>query len=280
MGASSSCQIFERLSCALNWIATNKLHIANMVHILDDFFIIEKSNLSCLAALNRFQDICKYIGIPLSEEKTFDPSQILSFKGIELDSTKMEARMPVEKIVDCKATINKFMDRKKITLKVMQSLIGKLNFACSTIVPGRTFLRRCINMTIGIKKPYHYIKLNKQIKADLHAWLIFQEDFNGKTFFLSNIWDSSTSLHLFTDASGKLGYGAVFGTHWFYGLWPVAWQHKNIAFLELYPILAAFATWGPSLQNRKILIHTDNMAIVHVLNKATSKDNDIMCLLR
>ena len=71
MGKSSSCQIFERLSCALNWIATSKLHIGNMVHILDDFFIIEKLILCWFAALNRFQDICKYIGSPLSEEKNF-----------------------------------------------------------------------------------------------------------------------------------------------------------------------------------------------------------------
>ena len=66
----------------------------------------------------------------------------------------MEARMPVEIIIDCKATINNFMDKKKITLKQMQSLIGKLHFACSTIAPARTFPRRCINMTMGINKIY------------------------------------------------------------------------------------------------------------------------------
>ncbi|CAC5404254.1 unnamed protein product [Mytilus coruscus] len=37
MGCSSSCQIFEIFSTALEWIAKNKILIPNIVHILDDF---------------------------------------------------------------------------------------------------------------------------------------------------------------------------------------------------------------------------------------------------
>ena len=39
MGCSSSCQIFERLSSALQWIATHKLDIQYISHVLDDFII-------------------------------------------------------------------------------------------------------------------------------------------------------------------------------------------------------------------------------------------------
>jgi hypothetical protein len=31
-------------------------------------------------------------------------------------------------------------------------------------------------------------------------------------------WVSSDRLELFTDASGQIGYGAVFGSSWFYNL--------------------------------------------------------------
>ena len=37
MGCSVSCQIFEALSCALQWICINKFRVSSMRHILDDF---------------------------------------------------------------------------------------------------------------------------------------------------------------------------------------------------------------------------------------------------
>ena len=40
MGASSSCQIFEKLSTALHWIMINKYKAAGMSHLIDDFFFI------------------------------------------------------------------------------------------------------------------------------------------------------------------------------------------------------------------------------------------------
>ena len=37
-------------------------------------------------------------------------------------------------------------------------------FACSVVVPGRTFLRRLIDLTKGIKKAHHHIRLNKDAR--------------------------------------------------------------------------------------------------------------------
>ena len=45
--------------------------------------------------------------------------------------------------------------RQKVTLRELQSLIGLLNFACLVVVPGTAFLRRLINLTIGVKRPHH-----------------------------------------------------------------------------------------------------------------------------
>ena len=63
--------------------------------------------------------------------------------------------------------ISEFLGRKKVTLKEVQSLGGLLNFACSVIKPGRAFLRRLIDLTVGIRSPHHLIRLNKEVKEDL-----------------------------------------------------------------------------------------------------------------
>ena len=38
MGLSASCQVFEKFSSAIQWVAQTHLHIHHMLHILDDFF--------------------------------------------------------------------------------------------------------------------------------------------------------------------------------------------------------------------------------------------------
>lgn len=95
--------------------------------------------------------------------------------------------------------------------------MGLLNFACSVIVPGRAFLRRLIDLTVGVKYSSYYIRLNKEVKADLAVWESFLASYNGKSFFMSDRWSNSQFLNLYTDASGSLGVGAIFGHNWCYG---------------------------------------------------------------
>lgn len=280
MGLSSSCKIFECFSSALEWIARNKLQIPGILHLLDDFLIVSNSISSCDNELKAFLRTCDELGVPMAPEKTVGPSCVLSFAGIELDTTIMEARLPCDKLTKCRTLIQDFITRKKVTLKELQSLIGLLNFTCSVIVPGRTFLRRLINLTVGIKRPRYFIRLNRETISDLQLWLTFLEAYNGRSFFLDYVWLSSAKLHLYTDAAGSLGYGAVFGSHWFYGKWPDSWIGTNIIILEMFPIVVSISIWASKLENKCILFHTDNQGLVEVINKKTTKDKKLLALLR
>ena len=98
MGCSSSCKTFETLSTAMEWIAQSKLRINHIIHLLDDFLIIAKSESLCQDQLHSFLELCSYLGIPIAPEKTCGPATTLSFAGIELDSVSFEARLPLDKI--------------------------------------------------------------------------------------------------------------------------------------------------------------------------------------
>ena len=142
------------------------------------------------------------------------------------------------------------------------------------------FLRRLIDLTIGIKSPHHFIRLNKEVKKDLNLWLSFLANFNGRSFFIDDKWLSSNNLNLFSDASGALGFGAIFGKNWWYGKWPDNWANLNIAILEFYPIVLSLHLWGADVSNRSILFFTDNEVLVHVINKQSYKDKALMALVR
>lgn len=283
MGCSISCSIFETFSTALQWIACTKFGVPTMLHILDDFLFLGPPDSSiCKLALHQFMSMCDVLGVPIKGEKTEGPSTTLIFLGIELDTVNMEARLPEVKIVKIQNALHSAKRRKKMTLRELQSLIGLLNFACCVVVPGRAFLRRLIALTKGVSKPHFRIRMNSQARLDLNAWCEFIDNFNGKSMFINDDWQNSHKLNLYTDAAGKFGYGAVFGTKWFYGTWEdlSLQQDYNITFKELFPIVIAVETWGQALANQSILFHSDNIAVVEIINKISSKDTSVMCLVR
>ena len=69
------------------------------------------------------------------------------------------------------------------------------------MVPGHPFIRRIIDLTRGLKKPHHVVRLTKEIKADLQVWKIFCDSFNEESVILPTEWETSNTLKLFTDAS-------------------------------------------------------------------------------
>ena len=97
--------------------------------------------------------------------------------------------------------------------------------------------------------------------------------------FLSDSWDNSFRLGLYTDAAASKGYGAIFGRHWFGSTFPTEWKDFNITFLELFPIVLAVHIWGSHMSDRCVLFFTDNSALVDIINKQTSKHKSVMVLL-
>ena len=280
MGCSSSCAIFESFSTALEWIIQRKLPQVAVLHILDDFLFISDSYSRCQTALTTFKQLCQDIGVPLASETTVGPACSLEFAGIFLDTRSMQASLPPDKVSKFMTYINDLQTSKSATLKQIQSLAGMLNFACVVIAPARAFSRRLHDLSIGLTKPYHHRKITKQVRLDLDVWKNFLHHHNTKTFFLDLKFKSQDTLHLFTDSSSTIGYGGYFGPHWFAGKWPDACLGLNIALLEIYPICLAIKLWGPDLSNRCIILNSDNMAVVHILNSFTSKDQSILKLLR
>ena len=54
----------------------------------------------------------------------------------------------------------------------------------------------------------------------------------------------------------------------------------HINFKELFAVVAAVFTWGKHWHNKQIIINTDNQAITDIWKSGSSKDPDIMRLIR
>ena len=279
MGCSISCKVFEQFSCALQWILQSIFHVKTMSHILDDFIFISSSKSLCYLYLQQFFSLAESLSIPVKQSKTVMPSTCVIVHGIEVDTLQMQARLPQDKLEAAITLVRAFSRRRKVTLRELQSLIGTMNFACKVVVPGRPFLRRLSDLTMGIAKPHFHIRLGQEARLDLAAWLLFLENYNGSSLLINDLWHSSETLELFTDASG-FGFAGVLKGQWFQGQWPPSWLGLNIAIKELYPIVLALYLWPGFLADKRLLVLCDNEAVVYVINSQTSKNKELMSLIR
>ena len=72
------------------------------------------------------------------------------------------------------------------------------------------------------------------------------------------------------------------GTQWFAEQWPaatLAWT-RDMSWLEMIPVLAACALWGPNSAGLRVTFHCDNSGGVGACAKGWSHDPRLMSLLR
>ena len=283
MGASSSCYLFECFSSFLEFQLKKISGSLGIVHYLDDFLLCGPSGTrQCHDLLCQFQAMCDELGVPLAPEKTVGPVQSITYLGLEIDSVSQTVKVPRDKLNALVDRLVTALSEQTLTLRSIQSLIGSLNFVCRAIAPGRTFLRRLIDLTVNETHANARIRIGRGAKEDIKMWIAFLRRFNGTSMFLNEHWLSNSTLELFTDASASIGFGAYFQGRWANGLWPqwVSCATHSIAFLELFPVVVAMDLWGHHWTNMKIKLWTDNQAVVSILNKQTSPCPDIMQLVR
>lgn len=287
LGCAISCNLFETFSTFLEWVVKFKSGKDSVDHYLDDFlFAGARDTCVCDQLMQIFSDICYQLNVPLAQDKTVGPTQVLVYLGLEINSLEMAVKIPRDKLEILKSILDRYLLRDKITLKDMQSLVGLLNF-CSRAVPcSRAFNRRFYDACTGLTKPWHHLRISASLKDDMRVWLMFLDGFNGAVYFPESQWFDTDRLQLFTDSAGgaDFGYGAILGSHWSFGYWPKSWAGtallRDLTFLELVPIVLAFQLWASSLRTKKIILRTDNNALVYVLNKKSSKSKRVMHLLR
>ncbi|XP_053376811.1 uncharacterized protein LOC128547723 [Mercenaria mercenaria] len=233
-----------------------------------------------------FLDCANSLCVPLAQEKTEGPCEVIIFLGLEIDTVQMVVRIPQSKVEEVIKKIEDLIGEQKTTLREMQSLIGYLNFCCRAIAVGRPFCRRLINSICGLTMPHHHLRISKGVRLDLAMWLKFFKAFNGISVFHDRYWLSNVDMNLYTDSAGgpNLGFGIYFQGQWSYAPWPADWHSaditKDITALELFPILVSLHIWGSQFQNKKIKFNCDNMAVVHIINTMTSRSDNVMCILR
>ena len=275
-GLRSAPKIFSAFADALAWI----LHARGVVwqlHYLDDFlFLGAPTDNSCGRALDVALDTCGELGVPVAAHKTEGPASQLTFLGILVDTVTMSLSLPGDKLTRILGLVLSWRSKKTASKRELQSLIGHLSHAAMVVLPGRTFLRRMIDLMKVAKRPSHHVRLTAGL-SDLQWWASFLPRWNGRS-----IMPPEAPSHVVTsDASGSWGCGAVTDSgQWFQVQWLESWGKITIAAKEMVPVVISIAIWEAQWTKCGVLVRSDNMAVVHCLTSGTARDPLLMHLLR
>ena len=269
MGSRSVAYCCQATTNTITYITRN---LGNKeVNYLDDFGgadTIEEVFLS----FKRLKQVLEKAGLKEAEQKAVPPSEIVTFLGILFNTITLTLTITPERLQEIKELLRKWESKTEATLNKIQSLLGKLAFACSTIRAGRIFVSRLINWMKEVPRDTS-VEVDPEIGKDLRWWNEHMTRFDGVSIMPQEKWISPKKSFA-TDACLKAG-GAWFGDTCFYKAFPESITCRDditINELELLTIVISIKIWMYKLKDQSILIFCDNQSTVDIINKGKAKN--------
>ena len=238
------------------------------MHYLDDFLLVGGTNTTI------FKSLCEHLGFEEKESKSLDGT-VVDFTGIEIDTDRMEIRLPKDKHTRALNAVNLMLQQGATDFESLRSTIGFLSFCARAVPLGRPFLRNLFNflyiLAASIKHPLARRRLSPEATRDLKWWSTFLTKWHG----VKLIRQDRPSYFVYTDASGRKGIGGWWGAQAFSTRIPRRHRQKHINWKEAYAVLFALAKWGEELAGCQVTIMCDNDAIVQAINKRSIRGDAI-----
>lgn len=293
-GLKSSCHIWERYSTAAEWIIKNELNINNIMHYVDDSFMVEATETACQEDVDKIETMFNQLGLTVAKEKTVGPTTRITFLGIQIDSVEMTIGLDSEKVSSIRTLLTEWLDRETCSLHQLLSIVGILSWAANVVAHGRTFVQHLrllaqLHNDVTDSRDETLIRITTECREDLQWWQSFMAEWNGISLLWDQEWlEDNHGLQPHTDACNS-GYGAVCGRQWFHAQWTPEQQQlaeegtisrDSMPFKELYALVTAAITWGHQWNRKRITFRTDCEPAVISINKGTSRNKRMMQLLR
>ena len=150
--------------------------VTDIVHYLGDYFTCGPAQIDvCKSNLDTMLKTCKEIGFSVQPKKVEGPTKIIEYLGIVIDSEVMELRISETRLEGITNFLYEWTNRRSCVNRHLLSLIGKLVFVYTVVRPGRTFLRRTIELSIRVKHLHQHIMLNLECQRIYFGGLIIYQ---------------------------------------------------------------------------------------------------------
>ena len=138
----------------------------------------------------------------------------------------------------------------------MQQILGKLNFAGSTIRAGRVFVSRIINFLKEINDRGRF-PLPDDFRRDLVWWKTFMQDFDGLSVISELKWEPPDKIFS-SDAclKGAGGWNETEAEYWSVEFPPFLLNNDEVHIneLEAFAVVIGLKVWRNCIKDKNILL--------------------------
>ena len=274
LGIGHNC---ERVTSAICHVA--KVHLDTKMVAYIDMGAGTPDDL--VVATYQFNLVCQMIrdlGLDLALSKCEGPCHRLTWTGSTFDSIKMLMYIEEDKVEDCLDLALSMLTRSDITLKEMESFIGKLQHSIKFCPGGRRFLYRLLRMRREMNEIDKY-SLTYEARIDVLWFVRFLKQFNGVAVIRSQVVFTDTFM---VDACLIGGGGLWKGKAHALFKWPTSVLSWNLAInhLEMFNVLVLFRLWCSQLRGTTVLVYCDNQTSVKSLFKGKARSEFMASCLR
>ncbi len=208
------------------------------------------------------------LGLRVNWEKSkLSPAQRISFRGVELDSVSMTARLTEERAQSVLNCLSSFGGRTVVPLKQFQRLLGHMASVAAVTPLGLLHMRPLQHWLHSRVPRWAWrrgalrVNITQECRRSFSPW-------TDLAFLRAGVPLEQVSRHVVvtTDASST-GWGPTCNGQAASGLWTGPRLLWHINCLELLAVHLALRQFRPLLLGKHVLVRTDNTAAVSYINR-------------
>ena len=242
---------------------------------LDDFFLCASRDL-IEGHVARTVSVLSQAGFKISDSKSvLSPVRSLTYLGVVISSDPLSTAVPSNKQVEMASMLLPLISAPSVSRRQLEVVSGFINY----FVDHSLFLRplhwqlvHLMNLLTSSTSRDLQVPVPASLRAlleRLHAFRLFPP----VPFHDPLVWEE-----IMVDSSGS-GWGAWWSGWALSGMWAPEWAACSINVLETRAILLALTSWGPRLQDRGVMLHTDSITAASVVRRRGSPRSLLLCSL-
>ena len=273
MGLQIAAYICQRVTDALIFIYRKTGHEG--INYLDDLGAAEKAELADIA-FNKLGEVLREIGVWESVSEACTPSYIMIFLGILMNTRTMTLHITPDRVKEIQEELVRWGRKKSATLREVQSLIGKLSFAATTVQAGRLFFSRILTFMWSMPSKGKR-RTPRVVQKDIEWWRFYMSRFDGRAMMLEQSWTQAEEFWCTDAALDGCGGWSQKAKEYFHCTFPATLQNKDVHIneLECLAIVLALKKWGHLMKRKKCLVNCDNEVTMMAINTGRAR-NELM----
>ncbi|KAL5004784.1 hypothetical protein ScPMuIL_018240 [Solemya velum] len=274
-GPTVAPRVFTKITAVVvAYLRKRSLRIATY---LDDWLGLNQIRMQLLQNRTLVLNLLFELGFIINKKKSsLEPSQNVTYIGGQFHLKRGLVFPTPERVLGLKVAAMNILQGQNSARDYLV-LLGKIA-SCIDLIPNARLFMRPIQLHLLAhwspqRSPLSFrVPCTVSLKSHLQWWLQEANTMKGCFFH-----QPQCQIILTTDASTSVGWGGHMNNLYVQGLWSPLEKLQHVNCLEMEAVIRSVKHFLPKLQNKNVLIHSDNTTVVQYINKQGGTKSQSLC---